>query len=111
MKELPPAAQRFYEIISYKIYSALKYNHPSAKIAYSEYCTFSAQHRSLDWEFVRPQMYQVHQPHVKSGYLIKPIHHDATTDEQGNIDWIFHYIPGPKARAEFAAAHRTRKSA
>src|SRR5712691_5887151 len=42
MKDLPPAAQRFYEIISYKMFSALKNAHPYAKIAYSEYCTFSA---------------------------------------------------------------------
>lgn len=110
MKELPPAPQRFYEIISYKIFSALKNNRPHARLAYSEYCTFSAQHRSLDWEFVRPQMYQVHQPHLKSGYLMKPIRHEATTDSHGNLDWIFYYIPGAKARAEFAAAHRGRKS-
>ena len=109
MKELPPAAQRFYEIVSYKIFSALKNNHPYAKLAYSEYCTFSAQHRSIDWEFVRSQMYQVHQPHVKSGYLVKPIRHDKTTDGEGNLDWIFYYTPGPKARAEFAAAHRGQK--
>jgi hypothetical protein len=106
MKELPPAAQRFYEILSYKIFSALKNKHPYATLAYSEYCTFSAQHRSSDWGFVRPQMYQVHQPHVKSGYLAKPIRHEAATDADGNIDWIFFYTPGPKARAEFAAAHR-----
>jgi hypothetical protein len=110
MKQLPPAAQRFYEIISYRIFSALKYNHSHAKLAYSEYCTFSAQRRSLDWEFVRSQMYQVHQPHVKSGYLVKPIRHDKTTDGEGNLDWVFYYTPGPKARAEFAAAHRGRKN-
>jgi len=35
MKELPPAAQRFYEIISRKIFAALKNNYAHAKIAYS----------------------------------------------------------------------------
>src|SRR6266516_4765938 len=39
LKALTPAAQRFYEIISYKIFAAIKYHHPTAKISYSEYCT------------------------------------------------------------------------
>src|SRR5205814_5151698 len=33
-KQLPPAAQRFYEILSYKIFTALKYNQPKARLAY-----------------------------------------------------------------------------
>jgi len=106
MKALSPAAQRFYEIVSYKIFSAIKNKHPYAKLAYSEYCNFSAQHRSNNWNLVRSQMHHVHQPHLRSGYLLKPIDFEKTTDLQGNPDWIFHYIPGPKARAEYAAAHR-----
>jgi hypothetical protein len=105
MKALPPAAQRFYEIISYKIFSALKNGHPFAKLTYSEYCTFSAQRRSFDWNFVRPQMYQVHKPHLDSGYLLQPIRHETITDKGGNLDWIFLYTPGPKAEMEFAVAH------
>ena len=31
-KQLAPAPQRFYEIVSYKIFAALKYNHPFAKL-------------------------------------------------------------------------------
>ena len=48
MKTLPPAAQRFYEIISYKIFSAIKNNYAHAKIAYSDYCTYSAQLRHFE---------------------------------------------------------------
>jgi hypothetical protein len=107
-KTLPPSAQRFYEIVSYKIFSAIKNKYPYAKLAYSEYCTFSAQHRSNEWRLVRSQMDHVHQPHLKSGYLLKPIDFKKTTDPQGNPDWLFHYIPGPKARAEYAAAHRSK---
>jgi hypothetical protein len=105
MKGLPPAAQRFYEIISYKIFSALKNKHPHAKISYSEYCMYSAQQRSSDWNFVRPQMYQVHKPHVESGYLASPIRHEKTIDRDGNLDWVFIYTPGPRAQAEFDIAH------
>ena len=43
LKALPPAAQRCYELLSYKLFTALKYRHPHAKLLYSEYCTFSAQ--------------------------------------------------------------------
>ena len=100
LKALAPAAQRFYEIVSYKIYAALKYHHPTAKISYSEYCTFSAQKRCQDYEHVKKQMYKVHRPHLKSGYL-KKVSCDAVRDSDGKPDWIFYYTPGPKAVAEF----------
>jgi hypothetical protein len=69
LKALAPAAQRFYEIISFKIFAALKYRHATAKISYSEYCTFSAQQCYQDYEHVKKQMYKVHRPHLQSGYL------------------------------------------
>jgi hypothetical protein len=100
LKALAPAAQRFYEIVSFKIFAALKYRHPTAKISYSEYCTFSAQQRYQDYEHVKKQMYKVHRPHLQSGYLIK-VSCDAVRDSSGNLDWIFYYTPGPKAVAAF----------
>ena len=100
LKALAPAAQRFYEIISFKIFAALKYHHPTAKISYSEYCTFSAQQRYPDYEHVKKQMYKVHRPHLKSGYL-KKVSCDAARDTDGKPDWIFYYTPGPKAVTEF----------
>jgi hypothetical protein len=100
LKALTPTAQRFYEIISYKIFAALKYRHATAKISYSEYCTFSAQQRCKDYEHVKKQMYKVHRPHLKSGYL-KKVSCDAVRDSDGNLDWMFYYTPGPKALAEF----------
>ena len=36
LKILTPTAQRFYEIISYRIFAALKYRHPHAKLLYSD---------------------------------------------------------------------------
>jgi hypothetical protein len=100
LKVLAPAAQRFYEIVSFKIYAALKYRHPTAKISYSEYCTFSAQQRYVDYDHVKKQMYKIHRLHLKSGYL-KKVSCDAARDSDGNPDWLFHYTPGPKAVAEF----------
>jgi hypothetical protein len=38
LKSLPPAPQRFYELLSYQMYAALKYDRPRAKITYSAFC-------------------------------------------------------------------------
>jgi len=105
LQTLPPAAQRCYEIISYKLFAALKYGHPEAKLLYSEYCTFAAQQRYTDYPHVKKQMYKVHKPHVASGYL-KSVRYEATTDEDGGPDWVMTYIPGPKVHAEYAAFNR-----
>jgi hypothetical protein len=109
MKELPPAAQRFYEIISYKMFSALKNNYARAKIAYSEYCTFSAQLRHYERQPVQDQMAKLLRPHKKSGY-ITGVRYEPTIDTQDQPDWMMYLTPGPKAHAEFAAVHRTRKN-
>lgn len=102
LKTLAPAAQRCYEIISYKLFAALKYGHPHAQLLYSEYCTFSAQQRYPDYTHVKKQMYKVHKPHVASGYL-ESVRYEATTDAEGHPDWLMTYVPGPKAHAEYAA--------
>ena len=103
LKELPPAPQRFYELLSFQMYAAIKYNHPHAKLLYSEYCTYAPQTRYFDWEHVRKQMYKVHAPHVKSGYLAKVEFQEQLT-EGGEPDWMMLYAPGPKARAEHKAS-------
>jgi hypothetical protein len=102
LQALPPAAQRCYEIISYKLFAALKYGHAEAKLLYSEYCTFAAQQRYTDAPHVKKQMYKVHKPHLTSGYLAS-VRYEATTDAEGHPDWMMSYVPGPKARAEYAA--------
>jgi hypothetical protein len=101
-KQLPPAAQRFYEILSYKIFTAIKYNQPTARLPYSEYCMFSAQQRYFDYDHFKKQMYKIHRPHIASGYILSKVHHEETTDPDGQRDWIMCYVPGPKASAEYA---------
>lgn len=105
LKALKPAAQRCYEIISYRIFAAIKFKLPHAKLSYSEYCTFSAQQRYFDYDHVKKQMYKVHRPHLQSRYLAKVWLEDST-DEEGNADWVMHYVPGAKAKAEYAAFTR-----
>src|ERR1700722_17877535 len=87
MKELPPAAQRFYEIVSRKMFAALKNNYPHAKISYSEYCTFSAQLRHSERQRVQDQMAKLLRHHKKSGYIIG-VRYEPTIDAENRPDWI-----------------------
>ena len=102
LKSLPPAPQRFYELLSYQIYAALKYDRPRAKVNYSEFCAHAPQTRHSDWERVRSQMSKVHRPHLASGYITK-VDFQSTAADDGQPDWIMLYQPGPKARAEYRA--------
>ena len=102
LKSLPPAPQRFYELLSYQMYAALLYDRPRAKLVYSQLCAHAPQTRHADWHKVRSQMSKIHRPHLQSGYIGKvesqPMDPSGT---DGQPDWIFFYQPGPKARAEF----------
>jgi hypothetical protein len=108
MKQLPPAAQRFYEIISRKIFAALKNDYARAKITYSEYCTFSAQLRHFERQRVQDQMAKVIRHHKKFGH-ITAVKYEPTIDGQNQPDWTMYLTPGPKALAEFAAANSKRR--
>lgn len=109
LQQLTPAAQRFYEVVSFRIFAALKNNRPQARFLYSDYCTFSAQQRYYDYEHFRVQMYKVHKPHLLSGYL-QTVSVSATTDGEGKPDWLMVYTPGPKASAEFDTFSRRQRS-
>jgi hypothetical protein len=105
LKELPPAPQRFYELLSFQIYAALKYRHPHAKLLYSEYCTYAPQTRYFDYDHMKKQMYKVHLPHLRSGYIAK-VTFQGQRDQEGNQDWMMLYAPGPKARGEHVASQK-----
>jgi hypothetical protein len=106
LKELTPTAQRFYELLSYQIYGALK-SQKLAKMLYSEFCTYAPQARHFTWEQVKKQMYKLHKPHLESGY-IESISYEQMRDEDGSLDWLFSYTPGRKAKGEHTFA-TTRK--
>ena len=105
LKELPPAAQRLYELLSFKMYGAQKHERPRAKLLYSDFCKFAPQTRYPDFERVKKQMYKLHLPHKRSGY-IAAVHFQETADDEGRTDWEMFYTPGLKARGEHTAAAR-----
>ncbi|HYE73965.1 MAG TPA: hypothetical protein VEF04_11575 [Blastocatellia bacterium] len=100
LKQLAPSVQRFYEIISFRIYAALTSGQTRASLAYSEYCDASTQQRYFDRTRMSKQMHKVHRPHIQSGYLAE-VSYEESRDDKGNIDWIMWYKPGPKARMEY----------
>ena len=105
LKGLAPAGQRLYEILSYRMYAALKNDRPRARLRYSHYCTYAPQSRYRDRKRARKQMEKLHGPHRESGYLAG-VDFEATTDGEGQPDWIMLYQPGPRARAEYRAFAR-----
>ena len=62
LKSLPPASQRFYELLSFQMYAAIKHNRGRARLKYSEFCTYAPQARHFDWNVVRSQMNKIHRP-------------------------------------------------
>jgi hypothetical protein len=102
LKELSPIAQRFYELLSYQMFGALKHKQP-AKLLYSEFCTYAPQTRFFDWGQARPQMYRLHKPHLESGY-IETVNFEKLRNEDGTPDWLFTYIAGRKAKGEHTFA-------
>src|SRR5439155_14323094 len=55
LKALTPSAQRFYEILSYKIFAALTHYRPHATLRYADYCLLSTQQRYAVLEPVQKQ--------------------------------------------------------
>ena len=105
LKDLTPGAQRFYELLSYQIFAALRNDRPRAKMLYSYYCTHAPQTRYDVYERVKKQMYKLHAPHKQSGY-ISDVELRETTDGEGQPDWEMLYTPGRRARAEFKASSK-----
>ena len=100
LKSLSPSPQRFYEIISSRIYAAIKNKNPLARISYSEFCTYSALTRHTDHENFRVQMAKVHRPHLTSGYIAR-VTYETNLDQTDGLDWMMCYKPGPRAMAEY----------
>jgi hypothetical protein len=100
LRRLTPAAQRFYELLSPKVFAALRNGYPVAWIRYSEYCRYAVQKRQPTRGRMQAQLARVHGPHRKSGY-IATVTYRPSQSHDGSKDWIIEYEPGPTARAEY----------
>jgi len=105
LRELTPGSQRLYELLSYQVFAALRNERPRAKMLYSYYCTRAPQTRYTDYDHVKKQMYKLHAPHKRSGY-ITAVEFRETADGEGQPDWEMLYTPGRRARAEFRDSMR-----
>lgn len=102
LKILTPKEQRWYELVSYSIYSALQRNEAYAVIKYSDFCLYAPQNRFFTAKEIYNQMNEIHKTHIKTSYLEK-----AEMKKIRNLleaDWELRYYPGLKARQEFAEA-------
>jgi len=106
LKQLRPTAQRFYELLSLKMFAALKNGHPRARVRYSEYCRYAAQKRQPDKRRMQIQMAPIHRPHLASGYLAAVSYQRAPVEEDVP-DWFLEYVPGPRACAEYDTFNST----
>jgi hypothetical protein len=102
LRDLPPTAQRLYELLSYPLFGALRHGQPEARMRYSEFCTYAPQTRHATYSETRKQMARVLAPHLESGYLAG-VEYEPTPDREGRPDWAMIYTPGPKAKAEYRA--------
>jgi hypothetical protein len=100
LKELNPASQRLYEILSYRVYAAIRHDRPHARLVYSELCTYAPLTRYEDRKSVGWQMSKIHAPHKKSGYIAN-VQFEEIFDKDGKVDWVMLYTPGEKAREEY----------
>lgn len=97
---LPPAAQRWYELVSFQFFAALNLGNPRARYLYSDLCRRAPITRFSSWKEAKKQLYKIHRPHIESGYISK-FEPEETTDEEGRLDWFLWYTPGQKAKREY----------
>jgi hypothetical protein len=100
LRQLTPAAQRFYELISPKMFAALKNGRSTAWIRYTDYCQYAVQKPQPNRSRMQTQMAAVHRIHRESGYIAN-VTYRTSPHEDGTLDWTIEYEPGPRARAEY----------
>jgi hypothetical protein len=106
LRDLPPAAQRLYELVSFGIFGSLKHSQRFTTMLYSVLCESAPLTRYSEWDKAKKQLYKIHKPHIDSGYLAK-VEYQKTADAAGAPDWLIKYFPGPKARRVFREFTKT----
>lgn len=100
LRSLAPAAQRFYELVSPRMFAAIKNGYQTAWFRYSDFCLLAVQRRHETRRRMQIQMAAVHRRHIASGYVAKVAYREASSPDR-LLDWVIHYVPGSRARAEF----------
>jgi hypothetical protein len=100
LRTLAPGAQRLYELLSPRIFAAIKNGHPSAWIRYSDFCALAVARRQPTKRRMQTQLAPIHKRHLASGY-ISEVRWRAERAADGSPDWAIHYVPGPRAHAEY----------
>ena len=59
LRDLPPMAQRLYELASYRMFATLKNGSPTARLSYAEFCLHAPQARYEDFNQVKKQMHKI----------------------------------------------------
>ena len=94
-------AQRFYELLSYHLFATLTHRRPHATLRYA---SIACSRRSSGIGPTSRSKTDVQSPPAApGGGLPDQVRSTPTTDADGQPDWLLHYTPGPKARAEYAA--------
>lgn len=97
-------AQRLYEILSFQFFAAYKQGKARATLKYSDYCIQAPLPRKTIKNHIYTQLYRIHQPHLKAGYIAKVDYENLPTSE--TPDLLIHYTPGPLARQEYELFNR-----
>jgi hypothetical protein len=102
LKRLSPGAQRFYELISPRMYAMFTRGWHYAEMAYSELCTYSTLTRLATRQRIQSQLARIHRVHLAEEYISGVKYADAR-DDSGGLDLLLRYYPGRKAIAEHLA--------
>jgi hypothetical protein len=105
---MPATSQRLYELLSYRIFAALKHGHRRASMLYSDYCASAPLPRQITRAAILKQMYQIHRPHLNSGYIQK-VDYERAQSQAGVIDLMIYYTPGWRAIDEYKAFNSPKK--
>jgi hypothetical protein len=102
LRTLTPSAQRWYELVSPKMFAAIKNGHPTAWIRYSDFCALAVARPQKTKQRMQSQMAAIHRAHLASGYVESVLW--RADRAAGDVpDFSIHYVPGPRAIEEFDA--------
>ena len=105
LQDLPPRAQRLYEVASYRMFAALKHHRPRARLGYAEFCVYAPQTRYTRFGPMREADGEAPCPPPR-GQATSPGSSSKPRPTATGVRLGDGYMPGPKAQAEYQAFTR-----